>query len=432
MVVKTIDEAKIGEESVLTDDYLRGLISVGEVDILVGLPTHNNAKDIGGILETIQAGIIEFFPRERAAIINADGGSRDGTPEIIRSASISDVRHSSKWQTLRTLPAISTNYTNNEGSNGSLRTILSAADLLRAKACVVVSPQSINMTTKWLANLVRPVFHEKFDLALPTYARHPSEGILITNLLYPMTRALYGQRVREPYASEFAFSGRLASEFLANNAWNEEPARAGPDCQLALAAILGGYRVCQSFLGPKLHVERSAADLVPAMRRTVGPLFSSMAQGFQTWSATDSCREIVTNGPEQEFTADAVRVNRKRLRDMFATGVSDLAPVFQSILSPSTLEQLRTIAKKKDDGFEYPSELWVKTIYEFASAYHHSVINRDHIIQALAPLFRGRAAVFSAQNGNENGTGVEDNIEKLCLEFEQQKPYLKEMWNEKK
>src|ERR1700720_1841096 len=82
----THTELKLEDESFLTDDFLRQLINVGEVDILVGVPTHNNAKTVGAIVETIQAGILKFFPRERAAIINADGGSRDGTPELVVSA----------------------------------------------------------------------------------------------------------------------------------------------------------------------------------------------------------------------------------------------------------------------------------------------------------------------------------------------------------
>ncbi len=92
-------EIKLAEGTFLTDDFLRQLINVGEVDILVGVPTHNNAKTIGSIVETIQAGILTFFPRERAAIINADGGSRDGTPELVVSAAIGDARE--HFQALR-------------------------------------------------------------------------------------------------------------------------------------------------------------------------------------------------------------------------------------------------------------------------------------------------------------------------------------------
>jgi len=73
----------LAEESVLTDDLVRQLINVGEVDILVGLPTHNNAKSVGPVVHAIQEGLLKGFPRERVVIVNADGGSRDGTPDLV-------------------------------------------------------------------------------------------------------------------------------------------------------------------------------------------------------------------------------------------------------------------------------------------------------------------------------------------------------------
>src|ERR1700723_229785 len=81
-------ELKLEDETFLTDDFLRQLINVGEVDLLVGLPTHNNAKTIGSIVQTIQNGILQAFPRERAVIINVDGGSHDGTPDLVMGISI--------------------------------------------------------------------------------------------------------------------------------------------------------------------------------------------------------------------------------------------------------------------------------------------------------------------------------------------------------
>jgi hypothetical protein len=113
---------------------------------------------------------------------------------------------------------------------------------------------------------------------------------------------------------------------------------------------------------------------------------------------------------------------------MFSTGIAELESVFQSILSPSTLAELQQIARTEDVPFRYSAELWVKTVYEFAAAYHKSVISRDHIIQALAPLFRGRAFTFLAENSNGSAADVENNIEGLCLEFERTKPYLLEIW----
>jgi hypothetical protein len=130
-----------------------------------------------------------------------------------------------------------------------------------------------------------------------------------------------------------------------------------------------------------------------------------------------------------EFTREPLRVNRKRLLEMFSAGVAELDSVFQAILSSSTLEELRRLAGLEETRFRYPAELWVKTIYEFAAAYHKSVMSRDHILQALAPLFRGRAFTFLVENRNGSAADVESNIESLCLEFERRKPYLLELWN---
>ncbi len=425
-------EKRLAEDSFLTDDFLRQLINVGEVDILVGLPTHNNAKTVGPIVQSIQAGILRDFPRERAAIINADGGSRDGTPELVTGISIDDVRRTANLYTLRTLHSISTQYANTPASGVALRTILSAAELLRAKACVLISPESTNIKPEWLAKLLRPIYNEGFDLVTPTYRRHKFEGLLITNLLYPMIRALYGTRIREPYAAELGFSGRLGGQFLGQNNWDDGTGQTGLELRLTLAAITGGCRICQSFLGEKDHVERRAADLIPALRQTVGTLFSALEADFPVWSAVAGSQPVPSNGPESEVGLEPLRINRKRLREMFSTGVAELASVFQSILSPSTLAELQRIAGLDEDDLRYPAELWVRTVYEFAVSYQKSVINRDHIIQALAPLFRGRAYTFLVENRDTSTNDVEKNIESLCLEFERLKPYLLEMWNGRK
>ena len=416
------------EENFLTDDFLRQLIDVGEADILLGLPTHNNAKTIGSIVQTIRNCILRNFPRERAVIINADGGSRDGTQELITGLSISDVRPVAGVYALRTLHAISTQYATSPRNGEALRTILSAAELLRVKACIVISPESEGITSEWISSLIRPVYYEGFDLVAPTYSRHKFDGLLTTNLLYPMVRAVYGARIREAYMSEFGFSGRLASHFLGRNQWRDAIGESGTELRLLLAAVTGGFRICQSFLGKKDPVERRAADLVPTLRQSVGVLFSALESDFAVWSGISGSPEVPTNGEGPALLLEPLRINRKRLWEMFVKGVSELESVFQSILTPTTVSELKRIAALKEEEFNYPAELWVRTVYEFAAAHQKSLINRDHIIQALAPLFRGRVFTFIVENRTGSANEVADNIENLCLEFERLKPYLLDIW----
>jgi hypothetical protein len=170
---------------------------------------------------------------------------------------------------------------------------------------------------------------------------------------------------------------------------------------------------------------------VPALRQTIGVLFGSMESNLSVWTSKTGSQPITTIGADQQFALEPRRINRKRLLDMFRAGVAELDSVFQSILAPSTLAELRGIARLEEEDFRYSGELWVKTVYEFAVAHHKAVINRDHIIQALAPLFRGRALTFLLENRTASAAAVEEHIENLCLEFERLKPYLLELWKDR-
>ena len=131
---------------------------------------------------------------------------------------------------------------------------------------------------------------------------------------------------------------------------------------------------------------------------------------------------------EPTVSLEHSRLNRKRLHQMFAFGVTELEPVFLSILSQPTFDELKRLAKLPEEKFEYKEDLWVRTVYEFASAYHKAVIGRDHIVQALVPLFRGRAHTFLTENRDASADQVEANIESLCKAFERDRPYLLESW----
>ena len=86
-------------ESTLSDALLRQLMAVGQVDILVGLPTLNNAATILDVVRAIHVCFTRDFPRLRTVMINSDGGSTDGTPELIRDARRSPRR---TWSRRRT------------------------------------------------------------------------------------------------------------------------------------------------------------------------------------------------------------------------------------------------------------------------------------------------------------------------------------------
>ena len=418
----------MADEDILSDDLLRQLMSVGETDILVGIHTHNNAKTVGRVVQVIREGMLKFFPRERIAILNVDARSQDGTAELVRAAAISDVGDATPFYALRTLHCISSQYNNVPSAGKAMHIVVAAADLLRVKGCAIVAPESSEIQPDWMNRLLRPIYREQYDFVAPVYCRQRFDGILVTNLMYPMIRAVYGKPIREPRPGEFAFSDRLVSELIGHELWNQDAGRLGPEVCFTISALADDARIFQTFLGPKGHADYQSADLVPALRRTVAPLFWSMEATFDWWNTIGVLQALPSDGPDYEVSMDPVHVDLTRLRQMFASGVTDLQDVLRSIVSASTLAQLQSAATNDGNNFQYTDELWVKVVYEFAASYHRSVINRDHIIQALAPLYRGRAYAFLTENLKASKDELAMHIETLCQTFERQKPYLLELW----
>ena len=164
------------EESLLSDEFVRQLTAVGEVDILVGVPTLNNRETVERVIDAILVGLVKYYLRERSVLINADGGSKDGTTDAVQAASIPDFRSVLASDSLRTMHVVSTHYPAVEGQGGGLRMIFAAADLLGAKACALISPDLESMTPEWVDALIRPVLKENLDFVAPVYQRRRFDG----------------------------------------------------------------------------------------------------------------------------------------------------------------------------------------------------------------------------------------------------------------
>lgn len=424
----------MAEDTFLADDLLRQLISVGEVDLLVGISSPSPTNVISPAVHAIEQSFRTHFVRQRVVIVNVAGEDKDGNQSALNSGDNSQEKTARPpgITSLRTVQRVKANFSAPPSPGQALRTILAAADLLQARACAVVSPATPNLTPESIASLLRPAYRENFDFVAPLYSRHKFQGLLARNLLYPMSRAVFGCGIRELYSDEWGFSGRLASLCLNQDVWNEQAIRARPEAWMAISAIGSDYRCCQTFLGEKAPPPRGATtDIVEILRQTVGTLFWCLETQQPLWLDSDRNQEIPTFGPATELTTDTTELDRHRIFEMFRTGVTELEPILNSILDPETHAEIKTMVALEEGKFRFKSDLWVRTLYDFAASYHHAVINRDHLVQALAPLYRGMTHSFLVEHSDSSPAEIEAANEMLCGEFELQKPYLREKWKAK-
>src|SRR5688572_14023126 len=113
------------------------LAGIRRADVLVGIPSFNNAGTIGHVVRAVNAGLAKYFPDCRSVIVNSDGGSNDGTPNVVLKSQIHDYQTILVQHPLRPIHKIITPYHGIPGKGSAFRTIFGIAKELQVKACAV-------------------------------------------------------------------------------------------------------------------------------------------------------------------------------------------------------------------------------------------------------------------------------------------------------
>lgn len=417
------------EKEILQAEVKEKVLAAGAADIVVGIPSYNNAGTIGHVVRAAQAGLMKYFPDRRALIVNSDGGSKDATREMVEESHL-DTQALFVSHSLQPVHRLTTPYHGLPGKGSAFRTIFRITELVQAQALAVVDADLRSITPEWFDLLLRPVLEREFDYVAPYYKRHKYDGTITNSIVYPLTRTLYGWRVRQPIGGEFGVSGRLARHFLTRDVWTTDVARYGIDIWMTTTAMAEKFRVCQSYLGAKIHDAKDpGADLSAMLVQVVGSVFNLMETYEGVWNSMVGSEPAPLFGFPFEVGLEPVPINVPRMLAAFAQGCRDLRPIYEKVISSESLERLSGCAEQPSENFMLPPEVWVKVIFDFALAYRRRTIDREHLLKSLTPLYLGWVASFARQTENETAVQVEDRIEKLCLVYEQMKPHLITQWS---
>jgi glycosyltransferase involved in cell wall biosynthesis len=405
------------------------LEEIKETEILVGIPSYNNARTIGHVVRAAMAGLAKYFPTAKAVLINSDGGSTDGTQEEVKKVEIEDFKTILTSHPVHSVHKIVTPYHGIPGKGSAFRTIFEAAKKLRVRACAVVDSDLRSITPEWMELLLKPIYVEGFDYVAPLYARHKFDGTITNSIVYPLTRTLYGKRIRQPIGGDFGFSGRLAEFYLTKDVWETDVARFGIDIWMTTLAMAEGFKVCQSYLGAKIHDAKDpGSDLGPMFTQVVSSVYTLMIHYHNLWKTITESEPVPTFGFRYDVGLEPVNVNVERMIRNFRLAVKELMEIWRKVMVLETAQWLESIGRLSDEAFYFPLDLWVRIIYDFAIAYHKSTLHRDHLLKSMIPLYLGRLASFVKENGESSAKEVEENIDSLCGTFEAMKPYLSEHW----
>ncbi len=414
---------------VLPASTLQALEQVGEADIVIGIPSFNNAGTIGHVVRAAHAGLTKHFPNHRGVIINSDGGSKDGTPEKVLENLPDESPVLRVQYPLYPVHRLSTPYHGLPGKGSAFRTLFELALKLGAKACAVVDSDLRSITPEWIELLVRPVLEREFDFVAPYYQRHKFDGTITNSIVYPLTRALYGKTIRQPIGGDFGFSRRAVQHYASQDVWDSDVARFGIDIWVTTQALCSGFNVCQAFLGAKIHDPKDpGSDLSAMLAQVLGSLFTELEKNAPVWRQVRSAEQVPIFGFRFGVATEPVAVNVKRMLDSFRLGSQGLAEIWGLILPPAALLELKKIAQLPDVEFRFEDELWTRIVFDFAVGHTTRVMERENLLRALTPLYLGWVGSFVLQMKDAGPEEVEQRLEALCLAYETQKEYLISRW----
>lgn len=427
-------EDKIAVPDFLPVEAFDAVEKVWQADVVVGIPSYNNAGTIGHVTRAAQAGLERYFPQLKAVIINSDGGSSDGTRQAVLASRLDSSRLLLLNTPLFPVHRLSFPYHGIPGKGSAFRLIFQMASMLGARACVVIDSDLRSITPEWIDLLLRPVLHAGFDFTAPFYHRHKYDGTITNSIVYPLTRALYGLRVRQPIGGDFGLSSRMLKRYLSRRDWQGNAARYGIDIWMTTIAIAEGFRVCQSFLGAKLHDPKDpGTDLSEMLHQVVGSVFSLMQEYEPVWKRTSSSRDVDLFGFPFGVGLDPVEVDTGRMLGVFHRAARELGDVWALALQPATLKELAKVSATIENGFRdsfhLDDELWVRVVMDFALAWRERPAERAHILRSLTSLYLARVASFVLETRDLLSDQVDDKIERLCVAFETLKPYLISGWD---
>jgi glycosyltransferase involved in cell wall biosynthesis len=414
----------------LRKDVVTQIEALNNTDILIGIPSYNNARTIGHVVRAVQAGLAKYFPGHKAVLVNSDGGSRDGTMDVVRSTRIEDQAAILVHHRTDSIPVIATPYEGIPGKGSAFRAIFEIADALDAKACAVVDSDLRSITPEWVELLIKPILQEESEFVAPLYHRHKFDGTITNSIVYPLTRALYGRRVRQPIGGDFGFSGKLARFYLSKDVWETDVARFGIDIWMTTTAVANGFSVSQSFLGAKIHDTKDpGADLSAMLYQVVSATFGLMETYPEVWKKAHGSEPVRTYGFQYAVGLEQVNVNVGRMLGIFREGIRNLRDIWIAVLGQGDFGEVASLGSVGADAFRFPRGLWSRIIYDYALAYHRKSLPVEHLIKSLTPLYLGRTASFVLEMRDVDQNGAEEEIERLCGEFEKNKEYLLNKWN---
>ncbi|KHE93339.1 MAG: glycosyltransferase [Candidatus Scalindua rubra] len=380
-------------------------------NVVVGIPSYNESDTIPYVTKTVGEGLEEYFPDKKCIIVNVDNNSPDNTREAFL-----DTKTRIEKKYISTAHGV-------RGKGNNMLNLFNFSKDASADVTIVVDADLRSITKEWIEYLGSPVV-DGYDYVIPLYSRHQFDGTITNHICYPAMFGMLSMDIRQPIGGEFAFSPRLI-KYLLKQSWTESTRQYGIDIFMTLNAALGGFKICQSGLGTKIH-KASAPKLGIMFEQVIETLLAVLVQNKDVWMTRNNGDIFVPDrfGLKDLAEPQELDINILDLKEKGRTEYSKYQTDIKELLEPYAFSRIHEMFEV--EVFDLTILLWTQIFYSLVYRYDisNSSEDRKKIINSLKPLYFARSLSFNYHTWKYNVKYSELEIRRSALGFASQKYYL--------
>ena len=381
------------------------------IEFIVAIPSYLEADTIPFVTKQVDLGLTKYYGNLKSIILNVDNNSEDDTKGAFLSTVTKNPKHY---------------ITTPEGVKGKGNNFLNFLKFAKShtatlKAALTVDADLRSITPEWVKYLGEPIL-KGYDYTLPLYSRHQFDGTITNHICYPLFYGLLGEHLRQPIGGEFGFSPALMNHWLKQK-WNSQTRQYGIDVFMALHAIFGNFKICETVLGAKIH-KASAPKLGPMFTQVITTLFDLLLSRESSWMSIP----VIKPTPKKRFglkeldQPQELKIDMRELKDKLRKEYYPREKLLKRILSDYACSSLAKMFEH--DVYNIDILMWTQLVYQLLFSYRNgSPRGRKDIVEALKPLYFTRSVTFDYLTWRYTSKYVEEALLEQAKAFAAQKPY---------
>ncbi|HMP27384.1 MAG TPA: glycosyltransferase [Oligoflexia bacterium] len=340
-------------------------------DIIVGIPTYNEADSISNTVSKIDRGLVKYFPRHKALIVNVDSKSHDETRYVF-----SNTRTKTEKVTISV---------NRRGKGANIFALLELSKKLNARYVATIDADITTITEKWSKELLDPLVKGKADFVSPIYTRNRYEGNTTNHFCLPILYAWFGLKVNQPIGGDFAFNHNFINYVLKQKK-NRDSFLYGIDIFLTLHALGGNFRLKEQYLGRKVH--KPSFNKIVLMFQQVA---STMLFVLSKYKNKDGTSKLDNTAKHQVRIDSFIRKPElTKIRSLKQYSIQKLQKVSKKKLADYLGLDVSETIRIKNSKLLISENEWVKILFHVLKYIHNNKIKEKTVVDivfTISPFF---------------------------------------------